>query len=369
LSEDRSTFDAVAFNPSLGNESLAGQLVLTQFTLRFAAPDTDVIFPANETTLRVGEGEDERLYFFHPKQPQWTFTTTDYGILEHRLFTKNNHLRRQVESIFGKKASNKAFIATISALVCFALIGLFFSWTLDTIVRHAVAQIPRSMEKSFGDKQCEKIKKLIDVSEDPRLIARLNAIYAQLRTGLPDTNLTVQFHIIETGIPNAGSIPGHVFFDRGIFAFLNDSDELAGVMAHELGHITQKHVFRRMVSRQAPAYVLKTLFGNSRGAVAALAETSQFVMGQSFSRGYEREADAEGWKYLVAANINPHGFIDAMTKLQEFQYKHMHGAVTLSDHPPTEDRIACLEAKWRKLPKKTGFYEFPDMEFLGVEQK
>jgi len=93
--------------------------------------------------------------------------------------------------------------------------------------------------------------------------------------------------------------------------------------------------------------------------MASLAKTSTFVMGQTFSREYEREADSEGWNYLVAANINPHGFIDALAKLHQFEFKHFHGAI-LSDHPPTEDRIAKLELKWRDLPQKTGFVELPE---------
>ncbi|HZQ48061.1 MAG TPA: M48 family metalloprotease [Verrucomicrobiae bacterium] len=362
MSEDALNYDATAFNPSLGNESVTGRIVPTQFTLRFESETTEIIFPANETTLCVGEGDDERLFFHHSKQPDWTIATADYEILNHRLFAKNTHLRKQVEAIFGRKASRKAIIITLSALLCFAFIGLSASWMMDKIVRHAVAQISPATEKSFGDKQCEQIKAIVEVTQDPKLIGKLDAIYAQLRVGLPDTNMTVEFHIIEDPMPNAGSIPGHIFVNRGLFDLLNTSDQLAGVMAHELGHITQKHVFRRIVSRQAPAYLLKTVFHNSRGTMAAVARTSQFVLGQSFSREYEREADSEGWKYLVAANINPHGFIEALQRLQEFEGKNLRGSTILSDHPPTEDRVQQLESRWKSLRQKSGFIEFPDAE-------
>ncbi len=360
MSEDALTYDATALHPSLGNEPVTGRIVLTQFTLRFESEAAEVIFPADETTLRVGEDEDEHLYFTHFKQPSWTIVTADYEILNHRLFAKNTHLRRQVEAIFGRKASHKALIITASALVCFALIGLSASWVVDKMVRHAVAQISPATEKTLGDKQYNEVKTMVEVTQDPRLIAKLNDIYAQLRLGLPDTNLTVEFHIIEEPVPNAGSIPGHVFVTRGLFGILNTPDQMAGVLAHELGHITQKHVFRRMISRQAPAYLLKSVFRNSRSSMAAIAQTSQFVVGQSFSRDYEREADAEGWKYLVAANINPHGFIEAMQRLQEYEGRHFHGVGILSDHPPTEDRIQQLESRWKSLPQKSGFVELPD---------
>lgn len=362
MSEDTLTYEATAFHTSLGNEPFTGRLTLTQFTLHFESETAEVTFPASETTIRIGEGDDERLYLSHSKQPSWTIIIDDYEILNHRLFVKNTHLRRQVEAIFGKKAYRKALIITVSALLAFALIGLSASWTVEQIVRHAVAQISPATEKSFGDKQYEKVKAMAEVTEDPKLIAKLNAIYAQLRLGLPDTNLVVEFHIIEDPIPNAGSIPGHIFVNRGLFDLLNTPDQLAGVMAHELGHITQKHVFRRLISRQAPAYILKTMFRNSRGTMAAVAQTSQFVVGQSFSREYEGEADAEGWKYLVAANINPHGFIEAMQKFQDFEGRHLHASAILSDHPPTEDRIHRLESRWKTLPQKSGFIDLPETE-------
>lgn len=362
MSKDPLTYDATAFHPSLGNESVSGCIVLTQFTLRFESATTQITIPCNEMTLRIGEGDGEPLLFNHSKQPEWTIATDDYEILNHRLFATNTHLRKQVEAIFGRKASHKALIITVSALLCFALIGLSASWTVEQIVRHAVAQISPATEKSFGDKQYEKVKAMVDVTQDPKLIGELTAIYSQLRLGLPDTNLTVEFHIIEDPIPNAGSIPGHIFVNRGLFDLLNTPDQVAGVLAHELGHITQKHVFRRLISRQAPAYLLKTMFRNSRGTMAAVAQTSQFVVGQSFSREYEREADAEGWKYLVAANINPHGFIEAMQKFQDFEGKHFHASAILSDHPPTEDRIHQLESRWKTLKQKSGFVELPASE-------
>lgn len=365
MSEDTSTCDATAFHLSLGSEPLTGRLTLTQFTLRFTSQTgEEVIFPASETSLRIGEEEEEveRLYFTHSKQSSWTIVVEGYDILNHRLFAKNTNLRKQVEAIFGQKASRKALIITVSALLCFALIGLFASWTMDKIVRHAVGQISPAAEKSFGDKECEQIKALVEVTQDPKLIGQLTAIYAQLRPGLPDTNIAVEFHIIENPLPNAGSIPGHIFVNRGLFGFLNTPDQMAGVMAHELGHITQKHIFRQILSRQAPAKILKTVFHNSRGTMASVARTSQFVMGQTFSREYEREADAEGWKYLVAANINPHGFIEALQKLQEFEGKNIHSSTIMSDHPPTEDRIQQLESRWKTLKQKSGFFELPDTE-------
>ena len=142
---------------------------------------------------------------------------------------------------------------------------------------------------------------------------------------------------------------------RGLFDLLATPEEMAGVLSHELGHITQKHVFRALISQQGPARVLRAAFRGSGGTLAAVARGSQLMLGRSFSRAYEREADEAGWNYLVAAHINPHGFIDALQKLRDQTEPLGDKPGVLSTHPPTEDRIRRLEARWEALQDKSGF--------------
>jgi predicted Zn-dependent protease len=83
------------------------------------------------------------------------------------------------------------------------------------------------------------------------------------------------------------------------------------------------------------------------------------MIGQGFSQEYETEADNVGWDYLVKANIDPRGMIEMFRKLNAYEThrKALKLPQAFRSHPALEKRIRRLEAKWRKLPRKSGFLE------------
>lgn len=354
-------YPANAYHPNLGTETAAGTVIFTQFKLQFESDLATFDVEYHDIRLRLGEGEDERLYFDLLNDPEWSLYTGDFDILNDRIFTTNNHLRTQVSTLFGKRAHRKALIISVAVIVIFAIVALSASWAMGKMVRHIVNKVPPDTEQKLSDYVFKEVQKRETFIQDPRLMTRLNVAFTQLRNGLPDTNITVQFHLIDREIPNAMVIPGHVFVTRGLFDLLYTPEELAGVLAHEFAHIYEKHALRGLVQDEGPAFILSNIFGKKSGAMGSLVVGSQFVVGRSFSKEFEREADDAGWKYLVAANINPHGLIDALTKLKEVEDRHGGAPPTiLSTHPATERRIDKLEANWRKLEKKTAFFEFPE---------
>jgi len=97
--------------------------------------------------------------------------------------------------------------------------------------------------------------------------------------------------------------------------------------------------------------------------MGVLAGGSALLVNQSFSQEYENEADETGWRYMVAANIDPRGMIDMFRKLQAWEAKQKTLDLVphaFQSHPDLEKRIERLEAKWKKLPRKSGFIELED---------
>jgi predicted Zn-dependent protease len=81
---------------------------------------------------------------------------------------------------------------------------------------------------------------------------------------------------------------------------------------------------------------------------------------KGFSQEYEFEADDVGWKYLLAAKVNPHGMIETLSKLKEYEDKQKDLDVlpgAFSSHPATAKRIKKLENKWKKVKDKSQFVE------------
>jgi predicted Zn-dependent protease len=151
-----------------------------------------------------------------------------------------------------------------------------------------------------------------------------------------------------------------VIVTTGMLKLVERPEELAGAVAHEIAHVTQKHMFRQVVSAMGPALLFQLFLGSQGGLVGAVGAGSQILMTQSFSQEYELEADAVGWDYLVAAHIDPRGLTEILRKLQNVEDKEGLSDMEISalrSHPKTQKRIARLQAKWKKLKDKSGFVE------------
>jgi predicted Zn-dependent protease len=356
--------EAQAGHPSLGNQLPAGKLSPLQWTLRFEPVESgcDVLeMPFQDLRISI-DGQLGRIEFQHPKFPDRTIFTWDLRILEHRAFTQRTHLRNQIQAFTQRQVWRQALIVTVACLTAFALLCVLVSWASGYMVRALAAQVPARWEKEYGDKLFSELKQEVELSSDPDMNAQLmKATQPLLRVVKGD----FQFHLVENPTPNAAALPGgHVLVDTGLLKMVSSPEELAGVLAHELAHVTQKHHFRQEIADKGPYYVTR-LFFHKKGLVSLLAMGSHLLLRQNFSRKYEREADDVGWAYLVEANINPLGEIEVLKKLKAEEEKRGRARLTqsgFSSHPPTEERIQRLETRWSKLKKRTGFLEFDKPE-------
>jgi len=197
--------------------------------------------------------------------------------------------------------------------------------------------------------------------EDTNRVAQLAALAAPLFRVLPRTQTEYRFHLVDDDEPNAFALPGgHIIVRTGLLKLADQPEDVLGVIAHEVAHVTEKHGFRKEVSSAGPFLIFEVFLGGRGGAVSVLAGGSALLVSQSFSQEYEMEADDVGWQYLVAANIDPRGMIDMFRKFKADEAKQkirLNVPQAFSSHPALEKRIARLEAKWKKLPRKSGFVE------------
>ncbi|MCC6234680.1 MAG: M48 family metallopeptidase, partial [Verrucomicrobiales bacterium] len=188
-----------------------------------------------------------------------------------------------------------------------------------------------------------------------------------------------EFAILDTLEVNALALPGgRVFVTRGLLRAVRNGEELAGVIAHELAHVRQRHGLQHVVGSQGPMLALQLALGASPGPAGALVGDSQELLGLSYSREAENEADELGFRFLIAANIDPRGMLSFMRRLDEFDADPAspttpttttHGPSAdqqttrpervLRTHPLTPERVAHLETLWSETRRKTGFAPVP----------
>ena len=355
-------------HPGLGGRVAPGNLAVDGDRLRFDGGDVSVEFTLSGLQLRAGGYNDEQLFFEHTVQPGWIVTTSDHTILHELARLAGPALQEQIRAVSRRKssvASRFLLVTGVSIAVVAGLVVLLFSQK-SRLARMAAKHVPMSVEEQFGDAVFKSVQQQTKIVEDPQWSAQLNAVTARLLPAVTNSGYRFRFHVAEAAELNAFAIPGgHVVVHTGLLKAAKRPEELAGVLAHEMAHVTQRHSLRNLIESLGLGLIVQTIFGDASGLVAAASQGSETLLRQKFSRDTEREADDAGWEILVSANIDPRGMIEFFGTMRAEIAKNPAAAAAdgglsfLSTHPATAERIQRLEAKWNALPRKTGFTPLP----------
>ena len=345
--QQANTYRAHAFRRGVSG-MVAGQLSLTPDHIRFAYDSGSIELPFSTLKTRLGGNNDDQLFLEDPNHPDWTIYTSDLSILKDPLFVGDTRLKTQLEAI-GKRQQRWSRVLTALAicfLVFLGLVGLAVSQK-GRMVKAIAARVPSSWETQMGDQLYDQIKgsaKEVDASR----FGDLDYVKEKLVPAVTNSGFVFKFHVIEEKTVNAFAVPGgHVFIHTGLLKVVSKPEELAGVLAHEMAHVTQRHAIRNLIESSGLYLIVQYFFGDASGLLAAMANSSQLLLKQKYSRDLEREADDVGWSYLVQAKINPRGMIDFFEKMKTEEAKLPVGTgpawELLSTHPSTDERIRRLK--------------------------
>ena len=209
-----------------------------------------------------------------------------------------------------------------------------------------------AQEQKLGATEHVKIVKQFGgtYDEDPALTKYISSLgnFLAKTSETPDQKFT--FTLLDSPVVNAFALPGgYVYTTRGLLALANDEAEIAGVIAHEIGHVTAKHSAERYGSTLT-ANILAAGVGilTGSGQAAQAVGTAGAVAVQSFSRDQEFEADLLGVRYLSRGGFDPNGMGDFLTQLQSSSRLDAEIAGNpgradqfniMQTHPRTADRI------------------------------
>jgi predicted Zn-dependent protease len=188
----------------------------------------------------------------------------------------------------------------------------------------------------------------------------VEAIGFRLAGNLGDNQFTFKFNIVDQFDPNAFALPGGwVYISRGLLVLANNEDELAGVIGHEITHVTERHSANRQ--RRGILSGVLQIPGNIVGAVVGedigdLLNAPINTIGQislaSYSRSQETEADRLGMRLAAESGYDPSSLADILSNLEadvEMLSGKQREASFFDSHPTTPDRVANITSEAKKI--------------------
>jgi len=221
--------------------------------------------------------------------------------------------------------------------------------------------LPLNLEQQLGDYYMKVLRQQLPIINDPQIRNYINELGFRLVSSNEDTkDRKFYFFVINDPTINAFAMPGgYIGINTGLIQNAESESELAGVMAHEIAHVTQRHLARRLEQQQQMSIptMLATLGSiivlsqNAEAGMAALtgiqAGTAQMMI--NHTRTNESEADRIGIVTLANAGFDPSGMSRFFEKLQQFTRYSGNRLAFLSTHPLSQNRITESRDRARNL--------------------
>ena len=190
-------------------------------------------------------------------------------------------------------------------------------------------------EEELGDEMMEKAG--FDFVNAPEVDSMLSIITSRLTTkvGLTDYNYKIQ--IIDEDQVNAVTLPGgNILIFSGMIDFAESPEEIAAVIAHEIGHVEKRHIATRLV-KEFTIEVLYAILSGGDGTL--IGEVAKTAMSTVFDRRQEREADEYAMDLLVKSSISPKVVAVLFRRMSRENDSFLDDLVFISSHPHNNSRV------------------------------
>lgn len=218
------------------------------------------------------------------------------------------------------------------------------------------ACVPGTQEEvAMGNSYAQQIERELPIVRDPEVLRYINVLGDSIARVVDDRSLTWRFNVVDMSEINAFAVPGgHIYVNRGLIERTTNMSELAGVLGHEIAHITQRHSMKQMAAAQRANIGMTGLciFAPSMCQGLAGAGVSAIAQGgfAKFSRDDETESDRYGVLYVTRAGIDPRGMPSMFRILLRERERNPSGLEAwFSSHPIEESRVRTTEEEIAKM--------------------
>lgn len=370
-------YKGIFVSEKLENGRIEITIETTPDKVRFSYPDNTFEWEIRTLHLEQG-GSGKQLIYLKNSDSNDSIYTRDRSILKDKYLRSNisvNQYSKKIRSNFIK--SRTLIFAVLLIILAIPLsIFIFRSFFVDKIAQ----KVPVKWESDIGDKLFSAVKYQYKIIENSVISAKMDSIFSPLVEVANYPEIDFKFHLCEDPTLNAFALPGgHIVVNSGAIHKIERIEELHGVLAHEIAHVTRRHHLRGLLGKAGIFLLFQGLFGNEAGLLSTIGESAGHLNSLFYSREYEIEADTAGFNYLTKANIDPRGMVEFFERIKKEYENPAIDSLSdktkalssyLSTHPDTDKRINYLKERIAQQNKeyKPAKYTAKDLQ-LFIEQK
>jgi len=231
------------------------------------------------------------------------------------------------------------------------VVALFLRFGVPTLARQAAFALPPAVEERMGAEALAVLDRMMTAPSKltPERRAELIALFRSVaRASGAAPGCRLEFRASQAIGANALALPaGIVVITDDLVALARHDDEIGAILAHELGHVQQRHILRHVLQNSATGLIMATLTGDLMSITSLAATLPTTLVDASFSRAFEREADDAAMAWMRTAGVPPRRYAEILGRLQaQLDVRHPAAAGGpkpirnyLSTHPDTGERI------------------------------
>jgi len=258
-----------------------------------------------------------------------------------------------------KERAGRIVLWSVVAAVSVTLSVLFL---LPIVADRLTPLIPMSLERRLGKAVDNQVRLIFSgkVCSETAGAAALEKLVAHLKEARRNTEIEVA--VLDTKVPNAIALPGgRIYLFGAILDRAESADEIAGVLAHEIGHAVHRDGLRKLIQSGGTSYLLGLLFGDVTGG-GAIVLASRYLVDSAYSREAEAAADGFASKAMLALGRPAHPMALLLKRIEGNKDKL---PAFLSTHPLTDQRLKALE---KHIPSRQGPPLLSDEEWRALKE-
>ena len=213
-------------------------------------------------------------------------------------------------------------------------------------------------ELEMGRQFAGEVDREVDLIRDPQVVSYVDSLGQILAAHSRRSEIPYYFKVVNTDEVNAFALPGgHLYVNRALITTAENESELAGVIAHEIGHVVGRHGAKQMTKQLGLSVLLGSISGQDPGlgrkVAAEVAGLGAGLTLLKYGREAEAEADAFAVEETYASGIDPMGtasFFGKLLALHEKEPEAEGFARLFQTHPPTSERIDRVRSAVEGLP-------------------